>query len=74
MSLGEGGSCYLAGSRQQVHLDIGVGQPIEIHGLEALSRRGGKGAVSSQPSFSRLDPWDVDSQGVEDLGGTGGGK
>lgn len=29
-------SQYLAGSRQQVQLDIGVGQAIEIHGLEAL--------------------------------------
>lgn len=41
----------LAGSRQQVQLDIGVSQAIEIHGLEALERGVGKRAMSSQLSL-----------------------
>ena len=45
-------SQYLAGSRQQVQLDIGVSQAIEIHGLEALGRTRGKTAVSSQSAHS----------------------
>ena len=33
-----------------MQLDIGVGQAIEIHGLEALGRTRGKTAVSSRPA------------------------
>lgn len=60
-----GDSCYLAGSRQQVQLDIGVCQAIEIHGLEALESGGWEEAVST-PSLQGwvLGVWRAQKKGL----------